>query len=199
MVAVIDDQRTGARVTYKPDYLSTTERRALRSELLQYASSFEGGEMIVGDRCVSTPRLVVAFGDAAYSYPDMGASLPWPPKLRDARASLERDAGHRFNYALVNWYRDGNDYTGWHADKMEMHVPGTSIAIISLGAQRPLAFREQPGGRAACEVPLADGSLLWMHGSTQEQYEHAIPADPDLGEPRLSVTFRFVLESSSTP
>ena len=152
MLAIIDDQLTGSRVTYQAGHLDAAERRSLRSELLQHASSFEGGEMIVGDRRSSTPRLVAAFGDAAYSYPDMGASLPWPPDLLAARTVLEHAAGHRFNYALVNWYRDGNDYTGWHADKMEMHVPGTSIAIISLGAQRPLAFRERLGGRAACEV-----------------------------------------------
>ena len=192
--SVIDDQATGSFVTYVPGFLTPADRLAMRADIERHHASFEAGTMLVAGQEVPTPRMVVAFGDGNYRYPDMGESLPWPATLRLARARLEECAGHRFNYALVNVYRDGRDFTGWHADKMHLHVAGSAIAVISLGAVRPLCFRPKQGSGPATEWPLEDGSLLWMRGETQVHYEHAVPRDDGLTEVRLSVTFRYVVE-----
>lgn len=192
--AVIADNATGSYVSYEPGFLCREERAAIRADIERHRSAFETGTMLVAGREVATPRMVVAFGDGKYRYPDMGESLPWPASLLAARERLQAAAGHRFNYALVNLYRDGHDYTGWHADKMHMHVPETAIAIISLGAVRPLCFRTKETGDDLLEIPLADGSLLWMRGNTQSYYEHSIPVDDCLTLDRVSVTFRYVLE-----
>lgn len=197
-IPVIADHDTASFVTYEPQFLAPDERALVRGDIELHRASFEAGTMLVDGREVPTPRLVVAFGDGRYRYPDMGESLPWPPSVMDARSRLQEAAGHRFNYALVNVYRDGADFTGWHADKMHMHVPGTSIAIVSLGAVRSLCFRRKDGQGGVQEVPLADGSLLWMRGATQAHYEHAIPADDGLTEERVSLTFRYVLEPAAS-
>ena len=195
---VIADPRTGCFVDYEADAVAGDARQSVRAEIDARASDFEAGTMLVGGREVPTPRLVLAFGDGRYRYPDMGASLPWPPNVGALRTRLEISAGHRFNYALVNRYRDGSDFTGWHADKVAMHVPGTSIAIVSLGAVRPLRFRRLQNGAPTAEVLLGDGSLLWMRGATQSHYEHSIPADSDIRSERLSITFRFILEPATS-
>lgn len=192
--SVIDDRDTGSLVTYEPEFLTPEQGAAMRADIEAHAGEYESGTMLVDGREVPTPRLVVAFGDGSYRWPDMGASQPWPPALLVARARLEEAAGHRFNYALVNVYRNGHDYTGWHADKMHLHVPGTSIAVISLGAVRPLRFRPTGDVQHPTEQLLADRSLLWMLGETQAHYEHAIPKDADITTVRISITFRFVLE-----
>jgi alkylated DNA repair dioxygenase AlkB len=191
---VIADHATGSFVTYVPGFLAPAERLAMRADIERHHTSFEVGTMLVAGREVPTPRMAVAFGDGNYRYPDMGESLPWPATLAAARSRLEACAGHRFNYALVNIYRDGRDFTGWHADKMRLHVAGSAIAVISLGAVRPLCFRPQDGGEPTTQRPLEDGSLLWMRGETQAHYEHAVPRDDGLAEVRLSVTFRYVVE-----
>lgn len=195
--AVIDDHPTGSLVVYEPGHLGTRARRRMRAELEHRRAQFESGPMRVEGRSLPTPRLVAAFGDGAYAYPDMGASLPWPPTLLAARERLQAAAGHRFNYALVNWYRDGRDHTGWHADKMHMHVPGSAIAVLSLGAARSISFRRLDDPDRVVVVGLEDGSLLWMRGTTNAHYEHAVlPVDAPT-PPRLSVTFRFVLEPAA--
>ena len=39
------------------------------------------------------------------------------------------------------------------------------------------------------------GSVIWMHGATQEHYQHAVPrsADRSIGT-RMSITFRCLVE-----
>lgn len=191
---VVHDDEVGAFAGYRPNFLSPQESDQMYSEMESQWSNFESGWMLVEGRRVATPRLVAAFGDSDFSFPDLDETLEWTDSLLTARARLERIAGHSFNYALVNWYRDGTDYTGWHSDKMQYHSPGTGVAIISLGAERPLQFRRVEGEQCA-EIPLETGSLLLMHGSLQEHFEHAVPADPTIVEPRLSVTFRNIIES----
>lgn len=191
--AVIDDRTTGSWADYEAGWLDEPGRDAVLAEIVARAASFEGGTMLVDGREVPTPRLVLAFGDEVFTYPDMGGSLPWPPAIGAVRDRLAAAAGHPFNYALVNWYRDGADFTGWHADKMHLHVPDTSIAIVSLGEARTLGFRPTSGTVPATEVVLGDGSLVWMRGDLQRHYEHAVPRDPTATAARYSVTFRHVL------
>jgi alkylated DNA repair dioxygenase AlkB len=194
MIPVIDDRASGSRVTYAREFADVRQCAALEAELDVRAEHFDHGDMLVNGRPRKTPRICLAFGDDAYAFPDMGESLDWPIAIGKVRERLEVNAGHRFNYALVNRYRDGRDYTGWHADKMHMHTPGSSIAIVSLGAVRELRFR-RVGERAACAaIPLDPGSLLMMHGETNTHYEHAVLADESIARPRTSLTFRFVLE-----
>ncbi|MGR8999441.1 MAG: alpha-ketoglutarate-dependent dioxygenase AlkB [Gammaproteobacteria bacterium] len=41
---------------------------------------------------------------------------PWTPLLSDIRAQVESFLNFSFNSVLVNLYRNGDDYVGWHAD-----------------------------------------------------------------------------------
>jgi alkylated DNA repair dioxygenase AlkB len=116
------------------------------------------------------------------------------PSLLALRERLTAMAGHPFNYALANWYRNGDDYIGWHSDKEADLAPDASIASISLGAERPFLLRDRRGkGPRTIEVTLGDGSLLWMKGETQRRWKHSLPRRRSLSEPRFNLTFRQIL------
>jgi alkylated DNA repair dioxygenase AlkB len=190
---IIDDPR-GAIVDYVADFLDAEERRALRAELEQASGSFDRDRVMIFGKPVDSPRLVRAFGDEGLRYRYAGVdreTAPWLPRLRAVRDRLVALAGHPFNYALVNWYRDGNDYIGWHSDKEADLAPEASIASLSLGAARPFLLRDRAGGHTH-EVLLADGSLLWMRGTTQLHFKHALPRRKAITEPRFNVTFRLI-------
>ena len=155
--------------------------------------------MIVGDVWVKTPRLVAEFGDGEHVFPDTGPNRVWPDELRALRDRLEADLGEPFNYAIANWYRDGRDFTGWHADKMDLHRPGSSIAMVSVGVERTFEFRRAADGVVVSTTAVGHGSLLVMHPTSQVGYEHSLRPDPSLVGPRLSLTFRQVLPTNAEP
>lgn len=191
---IIDDPR-GAIVDHVADFLDADERRALRAEIEQAKAKFDRDRVVIFGKTVDSPRLVCAFGDDGLRYRYAGvdrATAPWLPRLRAVRDRLAALAGHAFNYALVNWYRDGNDCIGWHSDKEADLAPEASIASLSLGAARTFLLRDRDGGTTH-EVVLADGSLLWMRGTTQQFFKHSLPRRKAITEPRFNITFRQIV------
>jgi alkylated DNA repair dioxygenase AlkB len=189
-VIVLDED--GALVEYLPDFLDAGERRALRQELVAAQAHFDRDVLTMYGRKVQSPRLVCAFGDEGLRYRYSGVerpTRPWTPAMRALRARLDGN----LNYALVNWYRDGNDYLGWHADKEKDLERGAPIASVSLGATRRFLLRDRKGkGERTLEVSVEDGSLLWMRGTTQEKWKHSVPRQPSVTDPRWNLTFRQI-------
>jgi alkylated DNA repair dioxygenase AlkB len=95
---------------------------------------------------------------------------------------------------LINYYRDGQDSNGWHADNEKTLGPNPSIASISLGAERTFELKHLSTGQKK-SVLLADGSLLHMHGPLQHHYKHQLPKKRALTEARLNLTFRWIQPS----
>lgn len=173
-------------------FISPSRAAQLKLELLSRPEDYESADMLVDGQWRAISRLVAAYGDGHRSFEDMAENRPWPTGLADIRDQLETLAGHNFNYALANFYRSGADFTGWHSDKHELHVPGSLIAILSLGVARTLTIR-RIGTRAVLEeVLLPSGSVVWMSQECQQVYEHAIPADESVSGERLSVSFRLI-------
>jgi len=137
-------------------------------------------------------RLVEWYGPHAYCY----SGLVLPPKLMppilDAmirRLSELTEIG--LNSVLLNYYRTGNDYLGWHTD----NEPGLSPTIVSLslGATRAFQLRRRGGPTRDCfELDLSAGSLLILGGELQKTHLHQVPRRSGAG-PRINLTFREVL------
>ncbi|WP_226346067.1 alpha-ketoglutarate-dependent dioxygenase AlkB [Agilicoccus flavus] len=137
------------------------------------------------DRVVDVPRLLRFYG----------ADEPLPhPILGLARTALgERygpELGEPFATAGLCYYRDGRDSVAWHGDRIgRSRTQDTMVAIVSLGAPRPLLLRPRGGGRSRRFV-LGHGDLFVMGGSCQRTWDHAVPKlDAGVG-PRISVQFR---------
>lgn len=136
------------------------------------------------DRVVDVPRLLCQYGE--------GVALPHPllVTMRDALSEHYRgELPEGFATAGLCLYRDGSDSVAWHGDTIGRgSTEDTMVAIVSLGAPRPLMLRPRGGG-ASLKFVVAQGDLLVMGGSCQRTWEHAIPKVTGVG-PRISVQFR---------
>lgn len=140
------------------------------------------------------PRLVAWYGDpgSEYSYSGLKMNVrPWIPPIVELKSIAEGHSGVVFNSVLVNLYRDGNDKVGWHRDN-EPELGGTpTIASMSLGAPRRFKFRHLSTGEQV-EAVLNPGSLVVMSGLSQTCWEHEVPRQAAVKDPRINLTFRQV-------
>ena len=97
---------------------------------------------------------------------------------------------------LINYYRDGQDSTGWHADDEPELGKDPVIASISLGATRDFQLRHNRDKNQKISIALQHGSLLLMQGTTQSCWQHQIPKRVQ-AEPRINLTFRTIKAPSN--
>jgi len=112
---------------------------------------------------------------------------------------LVKEVGDVLEGCFVNGYEDGYDHLGWHSDDSPEIDAGKPIAIISLGAEREIWFREIPeqkGDQPEIEkLVLPHGSLLVMNPGMQQTHQHRIPkASFTPCGPRLSLTYRGLVQ-----
>jgi alkylated DNA repair dioxygenase AlkB len=139
------------------------------------------------------PRLSAWHGEASYTYSGLTlAPLPFTPLLQAIREAAEAATGHRYNSVLLNYYRDGRDSMGMHADNEPELGPEPAIASVSFGATRAFVLRHRRTGRTV-RLGLADGSLLFMGGTLQQHWLHGINKTAKPLGPRVNLTFRRVV------
>lgn len=143
------------------------------------------------------PRLTASYGDGGVVYCYSGtvnAAHTWTPALLEIKRKIETEpkieAVHaRYNYCLLNRYRNGQDSMGLHADN-EPEV-GPVIGSLSLGATRTFRIRHNRT-KETRSFRLGHGTLLVMAGTMQQFWKHEIPkTTADVGE-RINLTFREI-------
>ncbi len=149
--------------------------------LLRATVPFRGHRRRMYDRVVDEPRLT-----HRWVLPDDTV----PRRLRDMGCTLGQRYGHAFTQIGVNLYRDGADGVAWHGDRVARERPDAVVALVALGATRPLRLRPTGGG-ASVSFPLASGDLLVMGGTCQRTWQHSVPKVARSG-PRISVQFRHL-------
>jgi alkylated DNA repair dioxygenase AlkB len=140
------------------------------------------------------PRYTAWHGDAGAEYSYSGIQLkprPWNACLDSVRDQVQNLSNTRFNSVLLNWYRDGGDAMGWHADNEPELGPRPTIASVSFGAERDFHLRSNDK-RWKLSIPLAHGSVLLMQGELQQYWQHALPKRLRVRDLRLNLTFRKV-------
>lgn len=115
-------------------------------------------------------------------------AAPIPAPLAAIAELCGAHAGHPFNNCLANLYETGQNTMGFHQDSYDGLIPGSSIAIVSLGAARRLVFRSLDRSHHH-EFVLEHGSVLLMTALTQRGWSHAVPREEAAGR-RVSLTFR---------
>jgi len=151
---------------------------------------------LFGRTCLQ-PRLLCWMGDPGCTYSYSGKRYepqPWHPLVTDLRKRAENLAEAQFNSVLLNYYRDGQDSMGWHADDEPELGERPVIASLSFGAERIMHFRHRHDRTVPTErIPLPDTSLLIMRGDTQANWKHALPKTRKVIGPRVNLTFRHIL------
>lgn len=184
-----------ADVRYLPRWLPQSAADAMLPVVVEEVPWTQHHVHIFG-RELPSPRLSAWIGDpgASYTYSRVRHEpLPWTPVLSGLRERLRDAFGVDFNTVLANRYRDGRDSMGWHADDEPELGAEPIIASISLGATRVMRFRARAAGaQGSVALALEHGSLLWMAGGTQRNYQHAInKTRAGVGE-RVNLTFRVL-------
>ncbi|MGZ5000995.1 MAG: alpha-ketoglutarate-dependent dioxygenase AlkB family protein [Methylomonas sp.] len=181
------------------DFYDAAEcKRLLRYFLKQHA--WPDNQYEYGGRRFVLPRLQTWHADAGirYSYSNnLLVTRPWTEALSAVRADVEAKLKQSFNSVLVNYYRNGEDHVGWHADDEPELGESPCIAYLSLGATRAFSYRHKRT-LITEQVSLAAGSLLIMYPGFQRDWQHSVPTDRRVLSPRINLTFRKVVEPAVT-
>lgn len=172
----------GAWIDVLPGWLAGSDTLFQR---LASVVAWRGERRHMYDRMVDVPRLLAFYGE--------GEPLP-DPILTQARDGLSEhyavELGEPFRTAGLCYYRDGRDSVAWHGDRTGRGATeDTMVAILSVGAARPLLLRPRGGGEVVRHA-LGHGDLIVMGGSCQRTWEHAVPKSTRTIGPRISIQFR---------
>jgi alkylated DNA repair dioxygenase AlkB len=184
--------RDGSAILY-PEFLSVSEADTFLQELAT-AKTWEKQELMMFGKRVDEPRLS-SWHSSGQTYTYSGRpriAQPWSPTLQSLRDKCEAHTQHSFNGVLLNLYRDGKDYMGWHSDDELVNGPEPLIASISLGTERRFDMRHRETGETVSAM-LNHGSLLVMSGLSQKCWKHRIPKTSGCTDPRVNLTFRHLL------
>lgn len=105
---------------------------------------------------------------------------------------VENISNTKFNSCLLNLYDDGNEGMGWHSDDEKSIEDSSSIASVSLGAERKFSFKHKQSHKTI-SILLEHGSLLLMKGATQKKWLHSLPKSSKITLPRINLTFRIMV------
>eukprot|EP00930_Biecheleria_cincta_P059975 TRINITY_DN4568_c0_g2_i1.p1 TRINITY_DN4568_c0_g2~~TRINITY_DN4568_c0_g2_i1.p1 ORF type:complete len:604 (+),score=95.98 TRINITY_DN4568_c0_g2_i1:56-1813(+) len=102
------------------------------------------------------------------------------------------------NSCNLNLYEDGGMTVGWHSDDEKLFqgkFNDCRIISLSFGATRNFELRlnwpedhEKPHKR----IVLQRGDLLTMEGMMQKHFQHRVPREDMVSEPRINLTWRWV-------
>jgi alkylated DNA repair dioxygenase AlkB len=193
------------KIVYHEDFIPFEEANSLFLRL-QAVVPWQQERIRMMGKWVLQPRLTAWYGDAdaCYTYAGLiNRPLPWLPILNDLRKRLEDEIRRPFNSVLLNCYRDGRDYMGWHSDDERSLGPNPVIASLSLGAERRFSFRPKKHNPATqkkdvlqpgqTDVVLQSGSLLLMKEGVQVNYKHALPKALRVHDARINLTYRNIV------
>lgn len=189
------DLADGGRLLLFEKWLAPDVEPSLRGALVR-TIPWRQEQITFFGKPVAQPRLTAAFADTGVSYRYSGLVIeprPWTPELLDIKRCVEADAGHAFNYVLANFYREGGDSMGFHADDEPELGANPLIASLSLGATRRFVLKHKRRSLPPVSLDLPGGSLLLMAGTTQHHWQHGVPKTKHAVGPRLNLTFRQIV------
>lgn len=123
--------------------------------------------------------------------------------ISTARTLISNNYDIYLEGCFLNGYENSRDWLGWHADDDSGIDHTKPIAIITIGAGRQIQFREVliPAEKGITKgeygpifsLMLEPGSLCFMKPGMQSTHQHRIPkVDHEVG-PRISLTFRGLM------
>jgi alkylated DNA repair dioxygenase AlkB len=181
-------------IIYYPNFLPASEANILFNKLL-HETPWQQDQIKVFGKNHLQPRLTALYGNQGkpYSYSNIIMQPHyWTLSLQKIKALVESTCDTPFTTVLLNFYRDGSDSNGWHADNEKELGQNPLIASISLGAERIFHLKHNTIVSQKAKINLENGSLLLMKGVTQHFWKHQIPKTMKPIGPRINLTFRII-------
>ena len=193
--------KDGARVVYTTGFIENPDQ--VYDAIMRYITNNDEYQlaqntfMMAGKVCTfHFLSLTPAFGDLGVkcrTYSTEFGCKGWPFLLIKIREKLQENCGQKFNCCAMNLYRDGNDYIGAHGDRNDGLAPNSTIASISLGAERDFVLKHNQT-QETTKIKLENGSLITMEGTCQDVYKNSLPIRKRIKTPRINLTFRLVVD-----
>lgn len=183
---------SGSSIWYMENWLNTQESAAIMQSLRNELPWQKEIVQIFG-KTIAMNREVCFMGDSGIQYryaSKLKTANSWHPIVLILKQKIEFELGGNYNACLLNWYYNGEDGMGWHSDNEKEMIIGSTIASVSMGANRKFQWRPKGGGPIN-SLELQSGSLLLMRGSFQNEFKHALPKTRQSQDPRLNLTFRL--------
>lgn len=183
-----------ADIDYYPNFFDSNQSNQL-FEKLQQDIPWQQDSITVFGKTHPQPRLTALFGNEGkpYSYSNIVMQPnPWNPFLVFIKNEIEEVCQENFTTVLLNYYRDGKDSNGWHADNEKELGENPVIASVSFGAERFFHLQHNTLKEQKLKINLEHGSFLLMKGETQHFWKHQIPKTAKPIGPRINLTFRII-------
>jgi len=182
-----------AKATYFPNFLSENEHQLFLKQLVNECNWVQNNIKLFG-KVYLEPRLVC--WQSTFSYGYSGITLPacnFSPTVQLLLNQVESFSGYKFNGVLINYYRNGNDSMGWHADDELNLGSNPIIASLNLGQSRTFHFKHKTEKGSTVKILLEGGSLLLMEENSQLNYLHQVPKSKTQNGSRINLTFRKII------
>ena len=153
---------------------------------------WENERVIMFGKEIITKRKVAFFSDPSISYRYASKTkigMPWTSTLLTIKNIVESITKESYNACLLNLYHNGEESMGWHSDNEKEIIANSSIASLSLGANRKFSFKHKVS-KETVSIELENGSLLEMKGSVQTHWWHALIKSKKVTDARINLTFR---------
>lgn len=194
--------KDNATILYYQRFLDESRVQSLWKEMMtlnweQSQMQTRGGKTVLLPRLQSWMRDDGITNRMASLYQKQGG-YPWSPTILWIKKNIEKLLGCKFQYVLLNYYRDGKDSIGFHGDTEARAKCTNVVGSVSLGGPRRFLLRHRNHKKLGIlgkrEFLLSSGCLLVMKDDTQVQWMHAVPKDTaqKYQNPRINLTFRQV-------
>ena len=183
-----------AEIEYYPNFFDI-QRATELFEKLKTEIPWKQDSITVYGKTHLQPRLTTLFGNEGkpYSYSNIVMQPHhWNPLLMFIKNEIEEICSENFTTVLLNYYRDGKDSNGWHADNERELGRNPVIASVSFGAERAFHLQHNIIKEQKLKINLEHGSLLIMKGATQHFWKHQIPKTTKPIGSRINLTFRII-------
>jgi alkylated DNA repair dioxygenase AlkB len=170
----------GAKVAHIPNYVTNPDE--LFNELMENIPWNTYNYEVYG-KTVTSPRLMhtIQFDKKENLDDDM-------PQLSNILKRIKRITGITFKYAVLNYYRDGNDYIGFHSDREVKK--GHSVVSVTVGATRRFVLKHKFRKNVRHVFFLEHGDVLILNEyAIKTSYKHSVPKMANVG-PRINITLR---------
>jgi hypothetical protein len=117
-----------------------------------------------------------------------GKTAIWDGILLALKEKVEKLTNEQFQVGVCIYYPDGTSGIDYHSDLVAFGDT-SFIPSLSIGQEREFRLREKESLKEY-KLVLKKGSLIIMGEKCQENYEHALPLDPDCKNERINITFR---------